>query len=213
MIPFYQDRLGTDIGNALKKRDDALFLTAVQRKQKRRALRAGAALRIQAWYRGAYVRRVVVKELQRCGKCLVLNRCCFILENEDLPRQAWDRHRKNAFSAGRRRRCGCVSRRRYDTGALFSLFGVTFLSYEIRSFVKTGSGRQLRGKFKPTSALLRTGEQADRVVRCCGRLHRYHSRERGERKKRHFGGWLDYFLRMKRDGHLPRQARDEHNEA
>jgi len=92
MIPFYQDRLGTDIGNALKKTDDALFLTAVQRKQKRRALRAGAALRIQAWYRGAYVRRVVVKELQRCGKRLVLNRCCFILENEDLPRQARDRH-------------------------------------------------------------------------------------------------------------------------
>ena len=122
--------------------------------------------------------------------------------------------RKHAFSAGRRRRCVCVSRLRCDTGLLFSLscFGLLSLGYGVRYFVKTGSGRQARGKFKPASAMLRTGEQADGVVRCCGRLHRYHTRERGEKKKP-FWGWLDYFLRMKCDGHLPRQARDEHNEA
>ena len=36
-----------------------------QRRQRRKARRVGAALRIQAWYRGAYVRRVVMRELRR----------------------------------------------------------------------------------------------------------------------------------------------------
>jgi hypothetical protein len=135
-----------------------------------------------------------------------------------LPRQAWDRHSLEKVEKKRRFLQGggedaAASRGAGTIQAPCSLF-LGLLSSAMKYDPLSRQARDDNCEENSNQRARCYAQESKRIESCAAVVDSIVTTLESEvREKRHFGGWLDYFLRMKRDGHLPRQARDEHNEA